>query len=394
MVTNSRLISLASTAAIALSLGLTGATIQASDSIAISNPSFQNGANPFPGYGAISGWTENNSFAGTNSNAYPFAAGTNLPDANQVAFLQNGSAGTYTSISQSISGLTPGDQYWFQVFYNARQTYGSPGLLATYGSQTIANVGPIPVSNSNFTFLNATFTPTSSSGTLTIENPASYGSYGDNTLLIDSVSVIQRNPGQIVIANPSFEGSTNETWVYPGYLSNIGGWATTGNTGVNTGNGPFADNGTIPDGSQVGFLQNNSTATAQASMSQTLSGLTVGSTYQLKFYYNARSQGGTAPNSAMTVTLGSSTLANNLTVAPVGGTNPYDVFTADYTATASTALLDVMNSTPFGGTAADNTLLVDNFSLAPVTATPEPASLALLGLSGAGLLLLKRRRTA
>ncbi len=392
MVTNSRLISLASAAAIALSLGLTGTAIQASDSIAISNPSFQNGDNPNPGYGPISGWTENNSFSGTNATNFPFAAGTNLPDANQVAFLQNGSAGTYTSISQSISGLTPGDQYWFQVFYNGRQNYGSPSLLATYGSQTIATAGPIPVSNPNFTFLNTTFTPTSSSGTLTIGNSASFGGYGDNTLLIDSVSVIQRNPGQIVIANPSFEGSTNETWVFPGYITNIAGWATTGNTGVNTGNGPFADNGAIPDGSQIGFLQNNSSATAQASMSQTLSGLTIGATYQLQFYYNARAFGGT--NSAMTVTLGSSTLANNLTVAAVGGTNPYDLFTADYTATASTALLDVTNSTPFGGTAADNTLLVDNFSLAPVTAVPEPASLALLGLSGAGLLLVKRRRTA
>ena len=394
MGSNSRLISLASTAAVALSLGLTSSAIQASDSISIGNASFQNGANAFPGYGPISSWTENNGFSGTNSNAWPFAAGTNLPDANQVAFLQNGSAGTYTSISQSISGLTPGDQYWFQVFYNARQGYGSPGLVATYGSQTIANVGPIPVSNANFTFLNTTFTPTSSSGTLTIENSAGYNTYGDNTLLIDSVSVIQRNPGQIVIANPSFEGSTNETWVFPGYLSNIGGWATTGNTGVNTGTGPFADNGTIPDGGQVGILQNNNTSVAQASMSQTLSGLTVGTTYQLRFYYNARSQNGTAPNSAMTVTLGSSTLANNITVVPVGGTNPYDLFTADYTATSSTALLDVTNSTAFGGTAADNTLLVDNFSLAPATATPEPASLALLGLSGAGLLLLKRRRTA
>ncbi len=94
----------------------------------------------------------------------------------------------------------------------------------------------------------------------------------------------------------------------------------------------------------------------------------------------------------MNVTLGSDTLANGLAVTAVGGTNPYDVFTANYTATSTTAVLDVTNGTPIGTGASDNTLLVDNFSLAPVS-TPEPASLAMLGISAIGLLLLKRRRT-
>ena len=389
----SRRVCLASVAAIALSLGLTGAAIQASDSVAVLNPSFQNGANGNNGYGPISGWTDNNAFSGTNGPGQPFGLNTNFPDANQVAFLQNGSAGTYSSISQTVSGFTPGDQYWVQVFYNARQGYGSPGLQVSLWGQPIGGVSNIATNNPDYTLFNGTFTPTNTYGTITIGNSGSFAAVGDNTLLIDGISVIQRNPGQIVIANPSFEGSTNETWVFPGYLSNIAGWATTGNTGVNTGTGPFADNGAIPDGSQVGILQNNNTSAAQASMSQTLSGLTVGQTYQLQFYYNARANGGTS--SAMTVTLGSSTLANNLTVTPVGGTNPYDLFTANYTATSSTALLDVTNATAFGGTSPDNTLLVDNFSLAPTTtSTPEPASLALFGASAMGLLLLKRRKTA
>ncbi len=397
MFSGSRLVQLASVAATALSLGLAGSAVRASDSIAISNPSFQNGAITGVGYGTISGWTANNGFSGVNGPGQPFGLNTNFPDANQVAFIQNGSAGTYSSLSQTISGLTPGDQYWFQAYYDARQGYGSPSMTVTYGGQTIGSVTAIQSTNPNYTLFNAAFVPTSSSGTLTIANSASYSSYGDNTLLIDSVSVIQRNPGQIVVANPSFEGSTNESWIYPGYISNIGGWATTGNTGVNTGSGPFANNGNVPDGSQVGFLQNNSSSTAQASFSQTLTGMTIGTTYQLKFYYNARSTSGVSSGGGyptMNVTLGSSTLANNLAVTPVGGSNPYDLFTANYTATSTSALLDVANGAAFGSGAPDSTLLVDNFSLAPVTATPEPASLALLGLSGAGLLLLKRRRTA
>ncbi len=392
-----RSIQLVSVAAAAIALGVVGGSVQGSDSISIANPSFQDGANSGVGYGTISGWTANNGFSGVNGPSQPFAAGTYFPDANQVAFLQNGqtSAGTNTSLSQTISGLTPGEQYWFQAFYDARQGYGSPEMTVTYGSQTVGSVGPIPSTNPNYTLLNAAFVPTTSSATLTITNSASYSSYGDNTLLIDGISVIQRNPGQIVIGNPSFEGSANENWVYPGYISNIAGWATTGNTGVNTGSGPFANNGTVPDGSQVGLLQNNSSSTAQASISQTLNGLTVGTTYQLKFYYNARTtntggSGGGYPT--MNVTLGSDTLANGLAVTAVGGTNPYDVFTANYTATSTTAVLDVTNGTPIGTGASDNTLLVDNFSLAPVS-TPEPASLAMLGISAIGLLLLKRRRT-
>ena len=351
MFSGSRLVQLASVAATALSLGLAGSAVRASDSIAISNPSFQTGAITGVGYGTISGWTANNGFSGVNGPGQPFGLNTNFPDANQVAFIQNGSAGTYSSLSQAISGLTPGDQYWFQAYYDARQGYGSPSMTVTYGGQTIGSVTAIQSTNPNYTLFNAAFVPTSSSGTLTIANSASYSSYGDNTLLIDSVSVIQRNPGQIVIANPSFEGSTNESWIYPGYISNIGGWATTGNTGVNTGSGPFANNGNVPDGSQVGFLQNNSSSTAQASFSQTLTGMTIGTTYQLKFYYNARSTSGVSSGGGyptMNVTLGSSTLANNLAVTPVGGSNPYDLFTANYTATSTSALLDVANGAAFG----------------------------------------------
>ncbi len=408
MVSRSRLVHVASVGAIFLSLGFLGAAAHA-DSISIANPSFQNGSANYPGYTAISGWTENNTNSGVNGPGQPFANGTNFPDANQVGFLQNnGTSGSApTSISQNISGLTPGEQYWFQVFYNGRESGGStaapsPGLVATYGNQPIASVSNISTTNPNYTLLNAAFIPTSSSGTLTIENSAPSAVSGDNTLLIDAVSVIQRNPGQIVIANPSFEGSTNETWVYPGYITNIGGWNTTGQTGVNTANGPFADNGTIPDGSQVGFLQNNNASTAAASLSQTLTGLTAGTTYQLKFYYNARLGAGTSDegNPILDVSLGGTPLAGSgQTVLPVGSSPgaaaPYDVFTADYTATGSSALLDVSNGALFGGAGTpDSTLLVDNFSLAPVTAIPEPASLALVVVGATAFLMRKRRRVA
>ncbi len=315
--------------------------------------------------------------------AQQFATGTNVPDAQQVAFIQ----GTGNSISQTISGLTPGQQYWFQVFYDARISTAAAGLTATYGTQNIATVASIAPS-ANYTFLNASFTPSTSSATLTITNSSPSGA-NDNSLLLDAISVIQRSAGQVVIANPSFEGSTNQTTVTNGYLAPAG-WTALWNTGVNSAGGPFADNGSIPDGGNVAFLENAVSSAGQASLSQTLSGLTSGTTYQLKFYYNATSAGGIP--SAMTVTLGAATLASDIAVHPVGGSNPYDVFTANYTATSNNPVtLTVLNATFYGAAGpGNNTLLVDNFSLAPV---PEPAPLALLAACTSTIILLRRRMT-
>src|SRR5690348_9328171 len=62
------------------------------------------------------------------------------------------------------------------------------------------------------------------------------------------------------IPNPSFEADAFT--VFPGYISGnspITGW-TAGDparAGINPGGGsPFADNGVVPNGSQVAFIQN------------------------------------------------------------------------------------------------------------------------------------------
>jgi len=94
-------------------------------------------------------------------------------------------------------------------------------------------------------------------------------------------SVAQTNPTLLrvtSIANPSFEANTITTW--PGYGS-IANWV--GGSGLNSaGISPFADNGIIPDKAQVAFIQ------ASPSLSQTLSNFTVGGTYQLHYFENAR----------------------------------------------------------------------------------------------------------
>src|ERR1044072_2578102 len=98
------------------------------------------------------------------------------------------------------------------------------------------------------------------------------------------------------IPNPSFEADTYT--VFPGYISGNGGTLTgwtannTSRAGINPGGGsPFADNGTIPDGANVAFIQSGTAG--GTTLSTVISGLTAGQTYKLTFRCNARN--GQAP---------------------------------------------------------------------------------------------------
>ena len=106
---------------------------------------------------------------------------------------------------------------------------------------------------------------------------------GDATLILDAVSVVQRDEGNVIVMNPSFESSGTPPW--PGYIQPkpIAGWAGTGNYGVNfNGPGPFANNGKAEDQDLVAFLQ------GAGSLSQIISGLVPGEKYEVRFACNAR----------------------------------------------------------------------------------------------------------
>ena len=167
-------------------------------------------------------------------------------------------------------------------------------------------------------------------------------------MLLDAVTIVQRDAGNIVIQNPSFEASG--TPPAPGYISTnrISGWTGSGNYGVNfSGVGPFADNGRNPDQDNVAFIQ------GAGSLSQTISNLTAGQTYTLSYAYNARS--GNTPH--LTVTIGGTTVQDE-NITPVGGSAPYYGRSASFTAGGSTALLT------FAQTATgDQTVLLDNVAI-------------------------------
>ena len=157
----------------------------------------------------------------------------------------------------------------------------------------------------------------------------------------------------VELVNPSFE--VDAFTAQPGYISSgnfpITGWAVSAPAamGLNPAGGasPFADNGTVPNGSQVAFMQSDGT------LSQVVTGLTPDVAYYVKFYENARS----GPTPSCTVTM------DGVTVVPTHNvpSGQYQaVSSAQFLATSSSMTLAFVKGSPFGG---DNTLLLDQVAV-------------------------------
>lgn len=157
------------------------------------------------------------------------------------------------------------------------------------------------------------------------------------------------------IPNPSFE--LNTFAVSQGYISQntpITGWVASddGLIGQNPAGGDniFADNGAVPHGTRVAFIQSTGLA---STLSTTITGLTVGKLYRVQFRANAR--GGEPPEPSYRINGGADVAFN---VSPVGGANPYIRVQDFFVATAATAGLEIINNSGL-----DSTLLVDDFQI-------------------------------
>ncbi|PYI83934.1 MAG: hypothetical protein DME26_14170, partial [Verrucomicrobia bacterium] len=166
--------------------------------------------------------------------------GTPIADRTRVAFVQ-GSA----NLSQDIAGLTAGQQYWVQFFYDARNCCGGTIDIVTKFADTeldrINNVRPALLNS--YYARSVPFVSTSDSGTLTFTTIAS----GDATVDFDGVTIVERDTNNVVVINPSFEASGTLPALGP--IASVAGWTGLGTIGVDAaaGGAGFADNGTIPD---------------------------------------------------------------------------------------------------------------------------------------------------
>ncbi len=310
------------------------------------NPGFQsNSPTPFPTYGDIDDWARSGN-AGVNTTEGPFHDNGMIPDGAQVGFIQ-----VTNTLEQTIANLEPGVEHWLQFYYNVRNccaggTLDFQVLLDDAVLFEAMQVEPVGLDDPEapYHFAMVRFTPEQSSGLFQIAVTAE----GDASLLFDAFTIVPRSPNDVALINPSFEMTGAYTLEFPGYMqpTSLGGWTATGGYGVNvSGEGPFADNGTVPSQDSAVFLQG-----VGSSIAQTITGLTAGESYTLSYAYNAR----TANQPQLLVTVNGAT-AQDVAVDPVGADNPYHTHEFNFQATGATADL-IFAQTAEG----DNTVLLDN----------------------------------
>jgi hypothetical protein len=182
--------------------------------------------------------------------------------------------------------------------------------------------------------------------TLVVNNAA-----GSVTSLVATLTVRLDGPA---LVNGGFE--RDATPPFPGY-GTIKGWTPGGaienGYGLNEANGAFADNGAIPQGTRVCFIQNHGT------LSQIVSGFVVGETYWLTYRENARANCCGERVATLSVLADDTIVVPEHAVAIVGGLNPYRLVTSkSFVASAASMAITIAK----GGTG-DATALIDDIRI-------------------------------
>jgi hypothetical protein len=178
------------------------------------------------------------------------------------------------------------------------------------------------------------------------------------------------------IPNPSFELNTFNN--PPGTVfvnTAITGWMVSDpqEIGLNPAGGQniFTDNGAVPSGTRVAFI--NSGGNISKTLSTTITGLAVGTTYRLQFRANCSM--GSTPGASCRINGGPPL---GFTASPaVGGSAAYRTITFLFRATSTSAVLEISNTSQ-----GFSTLLIDNFNISAVASI----TVANLNDSGAGSL--------
>ena len=253
----------------------------------------------------------------------------------QAAFIQY-----HGIISQTISGLTPGQAY--AVTYFAAQR---PGNIETWNVQidntVIQTNSPGGTSYATYT---ATFTATATNHVLSFVG-TDLGSYGDS-VFIDGVRITILSSVLQPVSNFGFELPIIGLGNYQ-YYPLGGSWAFNHLSGLIANNSGFG-NPSVPEGIQAAFIQ------AYGTISQTISGLTPGQVYTLT--YSAAQRPGNSET--WNVQIDNSVIQTN---SP-GGTS-YAPYTATFTATAPAHVLSFVGTDVAGN---GDSVFIDNVQLTAV----------------------------
>jgi hypothetical protein len=178
--------------------------------------------------------------------------------------------------------------------------------------------------------------------------------------------LVGRERAQPTIVNPSFEVSN--TTADGGYGA-IPGWTADAfigaSYGINEGGGPFADNGVVPHGRRVAFLQNN------GGLFQNVSGFVAGEKYWLVFRENARGLCCGPRVAILKALIGKTSVAPEHEVAMAGASNPYRLVISEaFVATGSEMTLSFSK-----GGYGDSAVLLDDVRILSRESLPLPAGL-------------------
>ncbi len=190
-----------------------------------------------------------------------------------------------------------------------------------------------------------------------------------------------------MVSDASFEAVATGSSGYVYTPTDTGAWTFQNDSGV-VSNGSGFGFANAPDGTKAAFVQSYFGSSSSA-LSETISGLTVGTSYTVSFDLAGRPGSGFGADPVLVAVGG----VNLGTYTPT--TAGYSAFTTQsFTAAATSTTLAFLGTA--GAASQDLATAIDLVSVTAsgaATAVPEPASMALLGAGVLGVLGLRRRRT-
>jgi hypothetical protein len=179
-------------------------------------------------------------------------------------------------------------------------------------------------------------------------------------------SVEGRERSQPHIVNPSFEASPVSDAA--GY-GDIPDWTADANIGtgygINGHGGPFADNGAVPHGGRVAFLQHN------GGLFQKVSGFVTGEKYWLVYRENARGLCCGERAAILKTFIGKTTVVPEHEVTIAGQANPYPLVISDAFVATGTEMTLSFSKGGYG----DSTVLLDDVRILSRESLSLPAGL-------------------